>query len=254
MAAADDPAAAAVAGPRSGDRVFTVVAARPSRQQAFPIAEHRPVLRISERPASVDRPMDRLRVRRQLADPDRRLRRGRLAGRYLGAGEQTGCDADSEPPPAQRVSPRRPTGEQHGLSLKAKDVNVTESGLKAQASASIQCTEKGRRACTHTHANAFRFVRRCLKKHQLRPARRSGPSHRPERRDATARARRPLGASASGPSPGQRAALASATVSAVMLTMRRTVAEGVRMCTGCAAPSSTGPIAMPPPAATFSRL
>lgn len=52
----------------------------------------------------------------------------------------------------------------------------------------------------------------------------------------------------------QRAALASATVSAVMLTMRRTVADGVRMCTGLAAPSSTGPIAMPPPAAVFSRL
>lgn len=49
-------------------------------------------------------------------------------------------------------------------------------------------------------------------------------------------------------------ALASATVSAVMLTMRRTVAEGVRMCTGLAAPSNTGPIAMPPPAAVFSRL
>ena len=37
----------------------------------------------------------------------------------------------------------------------------------------------------------------------------------------------------------QRAALASATVSAVMLTMRRTVADGVRMCTGLAAPSRT---------------
>src|SRR5204862_2414201 len=52
----------------------------------------------------------------------------------------------------------------------------------------------------------------------------------------------------------QRAALASATVSAVMLTMRRTVADGVRMCTGLAAPSKTGPIAMPPPAACLSRL
>ncbi len=53
---------------------------------------------------------------------------------------------------------------------------------------------------------------------------------------------------------GQRAAFASATVKAVMLMMRRTVADGVRMCTGWAAPSSTGPIAMPPPAAVFSRL
>ena len=52
----------------------------------------------------------------------------------------------------------------------------------------------------------------------------------------------------------QRIALASATVNAVMLTMRRTVAEGVRMCTGWAAPSSTGPMAMPPPAVVFSRL
>src|SRR5664279_962384 len=53
---------------------------------------------------------------------------------------------------------------------------------------------------------------------------------------------------------GQRAAFASATASAVMLMMRRTVAEGVRMCAGLAAPSSTGPMAMPPPAAVFSRL
>ena len=33
------------------------------------------------------------------------------------------------------------------------------------------------------------------------------------------------------------AALASATVSAVMLTMRRTVADGVRMCAGLSAPT-----------------
>lgn len=52
----------------------------------------------------------------------------------------------------------------------------------------------------------------------------------------------------------QRLELASATVKAVMLTMRRTVAEGVRMCAGWAAPSSTGPMAMPPPAAVLSRL
>ncbi len=39
-----------------------------------------------------------------------------------------------------------------------------------------------------------------------------------------------------------RGALASATASAVMLTMRRTVAEGVRMCTGRAAPSRIGPM------------
>ena len=52
----------------------------------------------------------------------------------------------------------------------------------------------------------------------------------------------------------QRAALASATVSAVMFTIRRTVADGVSTCTGSAAPSSTGPMAMPPPAAVLSRL
>ena len=49
-------------------------------------------------------------------------------------------------------------------------------------------------------------------------------------------------------------ASASATVSAVMLTIRRTVAEGVSTCTGLSAPSNTGPMAMPPPAAVFSRL
>ena len=34
---------------------------------------------------------------------------------------------------------------------------------------------------------------------------------------------------------------------AVILMMRRTVADGVRMCTGLAAPSKTGPMAIPPP-------
>ena len=52
----------------------------------------------------------------------------------------------------------------------------------------------------------------------------------------------------------QRLETASTTHSAVMFTMRRTVADGVRMCTGRAQPSSTGPTAMPLPAAVFSRL
>ena len=39
-----------------------------------------------------------------------------------------------------------------------------------------------------------------------------------------------------------------------MPQMRRTVADGVSTCTGLAAPSSTGPMAMPPPAAVLSRL
>ena len=56
------------------------------------------------------------------------------------------------------------------------------------------------------------------------------------------------------PQAFQRSALASATVMAVMLTMRRTVAEGVRMHTGLAAPSRTGPSAMLLPAATFNKL
>lgn len=51
-----------------------------------------------------------------------------------------------------------------------------------------------------------------------------------------------------------RAADASATSSAVMLTIRRTVADDVSTCTGWAAPSRIGPIAMPLPAAVFSRL
>src|SRR6185295_2235568 len=50
-----------------------------------------------------------------------------------------------------------------------------------------------------------------------------------------------------------RCTLASTTVSAVMLTIRRTVAEGVRMCTGFATPSRIGPSVTPPPAATLSR-
>src|SRR5260221_3055685 len=47
---------------------------------------------------------------------------------------------------------------------------------------------------------------------------------------------------------------ASSTASAVMLMMRRTVAVGVRMCTGLAAPSRIGPTVMPAPPTTFSRL
>src|SRR6266702_6754471 len=47
---------------------------------------------------------------------------------------------------------------------------------------------------------------------------------------------------------------ASATTSAVMLTIARTVADAVSTCTGFAAPSSIGPIVMLLPAAVLSRL
>src|SRR6185437_4269863 len=47
---------------------------------------------------------------------------------------------------------------------------------------------------------------------------------------------------------------ASTTASAVMLMMRRTVADGVRMCTGFAAPSRIGPTVMPYPPTVFRRL
>ena len=73
----------------------------------------------------------------------------------------------------------------------------------------------------------------------------SGPDPQESCSDATGRITDPC---------RSRVALASATVSAVMLTMRRTVAVGVNMCTGLAAPSSTRPMAMPPPAVVFSRL
>lgn len=63
----------------------------------------------------------------------------------------------------------------------------------------------------------------------------------------------PLGHSGSS-AIHQRLALASATVIAVMLTIRRTVADAVKMCTGLAAPNKTGPMAIPPPAETFSKL
>ena len=55
-------------------------------------------------------------------------------------------------------------------------------------------------------------------------------------------------------SDGCLCVVASTTVSAVMLTMRRTVADGVRMCAGFATPSSIGPSVTPEPAATLSRL
>ena len=65
------------------------------------------------------------------------------------------------------------------------------------------------------------------------------------------------GAPAPQPPDDQPAGLlsaASATASAVMLTMRRTVALGVKMCTGRAAPSSTGPTVTPWPPVIFSTL
>src|SRR5690606_8115197 len=52
----------------------------------------------------------------------------------------------------------------------------------------------------------------------------------------------------------QRDELTSVTAQAVMLTLRRIVAEGVWMCTGRAAPSSTGPMVTLLPAVDLSRL
>jgi len=78
-------------------------------------------------------------------------------------------------------------------------------------------------------------------------------THRGRVTEATSHANAAL-VRCSGGYTDARPAWASATVMAVMLTMRRTVAEGVSTCTGRSAPSSTGPMAMPPPAATFSRL
>src|SRR4029078_9387187 len=47
---------------------------------------------------------------------------------------------------------------------------------------------------------------------------------------------------------------ASTTATAVMLTILRTVADGVRTCPARDAPSSIGPTVMPEPPTTFSRL
>jgi len=51
-----------------------------------------------------------------------------------------------------------------------------------------------------------------------------------------------------------RCETASTTAKAVIFTIRRTVADGVKMCTGLAQPSKIGPIATPLPAVTFKRL
>ena len=47
---------------------------------------------------------------------------------------------------------------------------------------------------------------------------------------------------------------ASTTAKVVIFTIRRGVADGVRICTGFAAPNKIGPIAIPLPAAVFSKL
>src|SRR5574337_1916167 len=51
-----------------------------------------------------------------------------------------------------------------------------------------------------------------------------------------------------------RSSAASTTARAVMFTSRRTVAEGVRMCTAFAAPSRMGPMDTPSPLAVFTKL
>jgi len=96
-------------------------------------------------------------------------------------------------------------------------------------------------------------VMHCTKKSKGLPEKQAGPCG-----FITSASKYPLSRESATPNKGQaldqRCALASATVKAVMLTMRRTVVLGVRMCTGLAAPSSTGPMAMLPPAAVLSRL
>src|SRR5690606_37459304 len=54
--------------------------------------------------------------------------------------------------------------------------------------------------------------------------------------------------------PLLRGVFASRTVSAAMLTIRRTVELDVRICTGAFAPNRNGPTATLPPAAVFNKL
>ena len=64
----DDTSGAAIARPRRGNRVFSVVAPRTRWQQPLPIAENRAVLAVRKRPAGLDQDQGLANLNRQLVE------------------------------------------------------------------------------------------------------------------------------------------------------------------------------------------
>ena len=137
---------------------------------------------------------------------------------------------DARPASALQAAPSRSSGSSAGADQSAGTDPRPASALQAAPSQSSGSSAGIRQAAGPDVRPASAL--------QAAPSQSSGPEAGVQ--PCTGRAERP--------------ASASATVRAVMLTMRRTVAEAVSTCTGLAAPSSTGPMAMPPPAAALSRL
>ena len=212
--------------PGVGDRVFAVEAAPLGRQDALAIAEHDAVLRIGERPARVDGALDRLGLGRQLR-PTAPILRSRCLLACLRRRRSTAALRRRRPLPTGAVAATAAADP-----TKPREIPERTIG---------RCYRIG--AETSTLCHIFGHDQEGIK---------YAPTHAAVSVGSVAR--RISADQMSVQLLTQRAALASATASAVMLMMRRTVADGVRMCTGWAAPSSTGPIAMPPPAAVFSRL
>jgi hypothetical protein len=241
--ATHDPPCTAVTRPGRLDGVLVIEAAGPGRQGTFAIAEHRAVLSVGKRPAAQNQAVGGLRLHRQLRQRDRG--RDRLLG--LNRTGYQNCRRDGEKAPclAQSLPPRWPTGERHGKSLKSERAMVPNRAGNLKP---LPQFGAHRWSIMRAHTYAANLILKGATYRSL-----SARIHALRRHRSVTN---PSGfpGHCCGAWPAQRAAFASATVSAVMLTMRRTVADGVRMCTGCAAPSSTGPIAMPPPAAVFSRL
>ncbi len=198
-AAADDAPGPAIVRAWCRDGVLAVPAAFARRKPALAVAEHVAIARVPERPACQDQPVSLLRLGRQRRKCNR-IRRPQVAARIGGRrrsrrNRQHCCDQ----PIFQRIGDRRPPDQRPRVAPEFQARNATGSGCKTQ----VGCRNFGQRP----RALSMR----------LQPCRANVSGMFPQRRKFC------------GEDPGQRNALASTTVSAVRLTRRRTVDDGVRM-------------------------
>ncbi len=202
------------------DGVFTVETTGLPGQLPLPVAKHRPVLLVGKRTSLMDESVGLLTFWRQ--------RGQRNGGPVEVFRDRSGLHHFGAYHARQNHNGCRPMSGMQGPSNHCKTPFKSTGLTRTLRGASVMhCTKK---------SNSL------LNKQAIRSGIKDVLSERP------------LAAVSMRQAEDQRWAFASATVSAVMLTMRRTVVLGVRMCTGLAAPSSTGPMAILPPAAVFSRL
>ena len=205
------------------DGVFTVVATDLPGQLPLAVAKNRPVLFVWKRTSLLDKSVGQLTFWRQRGQCNDRPVQGfrRQPGMHHSSAKQT-----SQPKKRQRQAPgSHGKSSHHETPFKSPGLTRTLKGASV-----MHCTKKSK-GLPEKQASPYGLF-------GLTSERPLSPGALPS----------------NGSRLDQRCALASATVRAVMLTMRRTVVLGVRMCTGLAAPRSTGPMAMLPPAAVLSRL